>query len=297
MDFDGQTRDRLLSDCSLADAVRGLERRISRLFRGHDVVFGWLPRAAAQRKHFSRSVAGGLCEGQPAGSLLSGIRSSAGKRIAWNGGTGVAPQFRGRGIGKLLVQAAMDLYREREVDIATLEALDNNQRAIQLYQRFGYVVVDRLIFLQHHGAVTFPEPSKRFSIRAVSPPQVGQLDIYQRSAPWQAQWQSLTRNNGEALIVYDANGHTVGFALYRRRYDGQGSLKVIALHQCLAKPGHEDSESILLTALRELFSPLELDCHRTTHNLSQSNEIVCRVLRNVGFVTFVEQVHMQKQLR
>src|SRR6185503_17480629 len=71
-----------------------------------------------------------FCDGKPAGFLLNGIRSNAGKRVAWNGGTGVSPEFRGQGIGKLLVEAALELYAEQGVEIATLEALINNEAAI-----------------------------------------------------------------------------------------------------------------------------------------------------------------------
>jgi hypothetical protein len=35
--------------------------------------------------------------GNPAGFLLNGIRTNGGKKVAWNGGTGVDPEFRGSG--------------------------------------------------------------------------------------------------------------------------------------------------------------------------------------------------------
>src|SRR4026207_1760851 len=48
--------------------------------------------------------------GEPAGFLLNGMRNYAGRKVAWNGGTGVSPKFRGQGIGRLLVGAALELY-------------------------------------------------------------------------------------------------------------------------------------------------------------------------------------------
>src|ERR1700741_614928 len=102
-------------------------------------------------------------EGKPAGFLLNGIRTNEGRRVAWNGGTGVGFEFRGQGVGKVLVTAALDLYREQGVEVATLEALSTNQPAIALYQKCGYEVVDDLVFLEHQGPLL-----TRFSKRADS---------------------------------------------------------------------------------------------------------------------------------
>src|SRR6476469_5742177 len=100
-------------------------------------------------------------DGKPAGFLLSGIRTNNSKRVAWNGGTGVSPKFRGQGVGKGLVEAALKLYAEEAVDLATLEALSTNDAAIALYQKCGYETIDRLVFLEHQGPL-----SREFSNRA-----------------------------------------------------------------------------------------------------------------------------------
>ena len=51
-------------------------------------------------------------DGRPVGILLNGIRSIAGKRMAWNGGTAVVPRRRRSGVGKALLEAAIRIYRE-----------------------------------------------------------------------------------------------------------------------------------------------------------------------------------------
>src|SRR6185312_12789886 len=90
-------------------------------------------------------------EGKPAGFLLNGIRANEGRRVAWNGGTGVSREFRGQGLGKVLVKAALNLYAEEGVEVATLEALSTNDTAIALYEKCGYQIVDRLVFLERQG--------------------------------------------------------------------------------------------------------------------------------------------------
>jgi len=90
-------------------------------------------------------------EGRPVGFLLNAIRHHAGQVVAWNGGTGVIPQFRSQGVGRVLVAGALKIYAEAKVDCATLEAISTNAPAIALYKSCGYDAVDELTFLRHTG--------------------------------------------------------------------------------------------------------------------------------------------------
>lgn len=237
-------------------------------------------------------------DGKPAGFLLSGIRNNAGRRVAWNGGTGVSPEFRGQGVGKVLVEAALKLYAAEGVSRATLEAISNNDVAIALYQKCGYEIIDRLTFLLYQGALAHGfsplGDADAYSIRFVPPASVATLKFYEAEVPWQAQWQSLTLNNGWGLIVSDASGDDVGYALYKKSFESDGRLMSIALYQCAAAPGRHDAENILARALQEAYAPLEAECRRLTHNLIKTNELVCRLLLEAGFTTFMEQVHMAR---
>lgn len=242
-----------------------------------------------------------FCGDTGAGLLLNGIRDHAGKRIAWNGGTGVAPEFRGKGVGKALVDAALALYEKEGVDYAMLEAISTNDAAIRLYRNCGYEVVGELIFLEHLGQL---EPSsivaklnQDYTARVVPLPLVGELEFYQTLTPWQAQWQSLVVNQGIGLIVSDAAGVAAGYALFRKQFDKAGNLAAIALHQCVAHPERDDAENIVGHILQQVFAPFEVPCRRFTHNFNKSNELVVRMLELAGFNTFIEQVLMIKTLR
>jgi len=291
---------RRLSACSFDDAVKiwnegfqgyfvdmtlSLDRYISRLQReGLSPEFSLLA----------------FSDGTPAGFLLNGIRTNPEPKVAWNGGTGVSPQFRGRGVGKALMRATVDLYKELGIRVATLEAVSENESAISLYQQFGYEVVDRLVFLNHEGELkegSFRQPSSQtYSAVQVAPYVVGELEFYQESAPWQGHWQSLIRQNGEALVVSNAAGTAVGYALYKKKRDEQGRITEIALHQCVAIPG-ADTEAIIGCALRSLYAPLKLDCTRSTYNFNKSNEAVITMLIEAGFKSFIEQVHMVRTFK
>jgi ribosomal protein S18 acetylase RimI-like enzyme len=287
-----------LSDCSFADAVKIWNEG----FQGYFVdmtmsLDGYLARLRREGLSPEFSLLA-FCDGKPAGFLLNGITKNAELKVAWNGGTGVSPQLRGQGVGKVLMAATFDLYREHGVDVAMLEAINENRPAIAFYEKFGYEIIDRLIFLEHKGRLderAFGRiRSQSYSAQRVAPYAVGKLEFYQELAPWQAHWQSVTRNNGEALIVSDAYGAAVGYALYQKKYDEQGRTINIALYQCVALPG-VDAEAVISCALQTVYAPLELECERSTYNFSKANEVVRMMLVKAGFTSFIEQVHMVRR--
>ncbi|MCU1265872.1 MAG: hypothetical protein JWM21_2190 [Acidobacteria bacterium] len=295
MDSAATVEIRPLSECSFEDAVRiwnkGFQGYFVDMTMSLDAYLARLQREGLSPE-FSMVA---FSEGRPAGFLLNGIRMDAGRKVAWNGGTGVSPEFRGRGIGKALLRAAFDLYIAQGVERATLEAISENQQAISLYQQFGYEIFERLISLKREGSLSEPAfhhpDSQAYSARRVAPFDVGQLEFYQQLEPWQTHWQSLARNNGEALIVSDRNGAAVGYALFRKKRDEQERTLDIALYQCVSVPG-PDAKATIACALQSVYAPLELACGRSTYNFSKGNDAVVGMLTETGFTHFIEQVHM-----
>jgi len=236
-------------------------------------------------------------EGRPVGFLMNAIRHHAGQLVAWNGGTGVIPEFRSQGVGRVLVAGALKIYAEAKVDYATLEAISTNEPAIALYKSCGYDAVDELTFLQHTGKLDIPFDSADYVVEEVTPGHVSQTSFYDACVPWQAHWQSVNDNCGQAIIVYDTAHSPIGYALFRKQFEDDGDLKAITLHQCVAAPSRPDHANIISCALSYLFSPLSVDCLRSTHNFKKSNQVAMDLLKRAGFKTFVEQVWMKKVLK
>lgn len=51
----------------------------------------------------------------------------------------VAPSFRGRGVGRALLERAIAIAREKGAERLVLEVRESNGAAIRLYERFGFV--------------------------------------------------------------------------------------------------------------------------------------------------------------
>jgi predicted GNAT family acetyltransferase len=231
-------------------------------------------------------------QNRPVGFLLNSFRLSRDKKIAWNGGTGVAPDMRGKGVGKALVAAAIEVYKSESVDIAFLEAIKGNDSAIALYKNNGYQVFDELTNLQSDRSTELMSTPSVYTVEEVQPAVVGALDFYYERSAWQTQWQSLAATCGEALIVRDRNGSPVAYALFRKKFNEQGKLLSIALCQCELDGERDDGNAIVSVVLNKVFPPGNY--RRTTYNFRKPNRLIIDILLDAGFTTYVEQVHMMK---
>ncbi|HEU4963204.1 MAG TPA: GNAT family N-acetyltransferase [Bacilli bacterium] len=238
-------------------------------------------------------------DGEPAGIVLSGLRTIDGQKIAWNGGTGVAARFRRTGVGKAMIAAALDIYREQEVDIATLEAIADNMRAIELYKQYGYEITDHLAFYSQEGRFD-RTPFHRADTEAYHvvrglAQDARHLPFYQTHAPWQTQWQSA--RDGESVIVHTADGAPIAYAVYVRRYNAAGQPVTISLMQLGwdSRRDDLDLDDVIRFALQQVFRP-ELEINRVVVNLTDSHLYVKEALLEAGFAVKTEQVNMVRIL-
>lgn len=227
------------------------------------------------------------------GFAINGFREMDGKKIAWNGGTGIKPEFRGQGIGKVLIEACLDVYREQGVDLALLEAVAQNERAIALYKKMGYEVFEELVFLQQNGAMTIDafHTNSNFEIVRGIPEDIQSLEFFQPIKAWQVQVPSC--KGAESIIVKKGN-EVLAYAVYQRMMDEKHNIQTIALNQCEIKESIDD-QKVADFILYHVFQPHH-KIKRMVRNLSKNNRLVYNTLLAAGFETLVEQVHMSNRL-
>ncbi|CAG7622748.1 hypothetical protein PAESOLCIP111_02440 [Paenibacillus solanacearum] len=285
---------RRLSQCTLEEALEAWNKGFEGYFIDATMTLdAFLARMASEGLSPALSVIA-FIDGKPSGIVLNGIRTIRGKRVSWNGGTGVAPAFRGQGLGKKLIQASLDIYREEQVNTATLEAIQANVPAIELYQRMGYCIVDRLAILQHKGMCELPaEELAPYTVVKAKPQELVRVPFYEPMTAWQTQWPSV--RDGESLILADSSGQEVAYCLYRRGFDASGAHVSTTLFQCEVKPDRPDRETLLRCALAHaLGSPRELT--RRAFNMLRGHDAV-RLLLGAGFEQTSEQVMMTRAIQ
>ncbi|SFI79117.1 GNAT family N-acetyltransferase [Thermoflavimicrobium dichotomicum] len=238
---------------------------------------------------------------QPVGIVLNGFRQIEGKKVAWNGGTGVAKAFRGQGIGKMLIEKCLEIYREQQVDIATLEAIETNQAAIALYQKMGYVIKDTLHFyslsqthLNHYAPVDLP-----YRIQKGLGKEIARLPLWNKWTPWQTQLDSLPE--AESVIVWNGQNQPIGYALFKEVTDENGKRVRTILYQCEIAPDVPDKKQLIRYLLSQVFNfhiysqyPLKpFSC--STFNLTTDADVL-EVLQEWGFQREMGQVWMERLL-
>lgn len=236
---------------------------------------------------------------EPVGLILSGVRNIDGKRIAWNGGTGVVPEYRRQGIGRKMMNACLDVYRNYDIDIAYLEAIVQNTSAIALYEQAGYHVQDHVTSYTRMGSLStkaFDSAGLREYTVVIGPPyEAARISFYRKFSPWQTQWPSVL--GGQSVILYDKSGHPAAYALYKCRVNDAGEIRSIALYQCEVKPDTADVKGTIRHLLREIYSPCDVDCRQLAVNIPRTNAEVERVLAEAGFTASVEQVLMSHKIK
>lgn len=166
-------------------------------------------------------------DGQLAGVGLLGVRESRG----WVAGMGVAPAWRGQGIGAQLLGRLLIGMRKASLRRAQLEVLEVNAPAIALYQRLGFVTQRKLDV--YHGALRrdgkHPQiaSDSRARIRAVGPRlALREFDAYHSVRPaWQRERPTIehVRNAVEGLGLWDG-ARLLAYVLFTRQQTGYALL-------------------------------------------------------------------------
>lgn len=237
--------------------------------------------------------------GKPVGIVRNGLRENAGRKVSWNGGTGVAKSVRGQGVGKRMMEKTIEQLKGAGVELATLEAVSENKAAIELYRKMGYEIVDEVDFMQLKGKVA-KHPEERESAQAIiikpaRPENAGSLDFYRHDFTWQTQWQSV--KDGEALIAYDVDGKAVGYAYFRKAKDETGQHIATTLYQCAADSSAADPKSVTARLISEVFENFSGEINRVAVNIPvEMNKFTHQVLSETGFQVTTKQVMMAKEL-
>jgi len=234
---------------------------------------------------------------EPIGIVKNGVRLINGYKVSWNGGTGVAKNYRSKGIGKLLIEKSLSIYQEEGVDVATLEAISQNESAIKLYEKFGYETTDHIEMLSLNG------PSKKsirqlpnFEIIKTIPQEIGGIPFYKAMNPWQTHWRNA--RDGEAIIVLDEFGEIAGYAYFKRMINDEFKHISTSIFQCEANPLRKDALEITEFLLASIYFDFSDDIRRTVLNVpTNRSKLTYQVLKDFGFETTVQQVYMTKKLK
>lgn len=223
----------------------------------------------------------------PVGIVLNGFREMDGKKIAWNGGTGISPDYRGQGVSRVLMEETNAIYERENVEVATLEAIKENKVAIALYEKHGYTITNKLLFLSGEYEAKVKEQAA-IHVETIRPEQLPYLFFYQEDVPWQCSWQS--NKQGEAKVFFNENNEAIGYMLYKIVWDMDGAIDHIVLYQLvLLENGKVEHIPHFIASITNHKVNL------ATVNFLASNPAASYLMEN-GLEVKTEQVQMKKKM-
>ena len=181
-----------------------------------------------------------VCDDRPAALALIARRDGAG----WVGGMAAVPEYRRRGLGAEALTAGLAALADRGGSVAWLEVIDQNRRALALYEKLGFEVVRDLVVWSLPARATDSPASRTIDassahawIRANRPAR----------EPWQRADESVAviGARGATLrgLVVDRDGQVAATALLR-----DGDAPAVEALQVLATDEQAAAQLLLAAA-------------------------------------------------
>lgn len=103
----------------------------------------WKNRFTIARVDWSLSF-GMFEEEKLVGFIINGIDNHNGRLTAYNTGTGILPEYRGKAIVDKLYAHAIPRLKEKGIEKCLLEVICENEKAIKVYERIGFRITRTL---------------------------------------------------------------------------------------------------------------------------------------------------------
>ncbi len=225
------------------------------------------------------------------GFTLIGLDELGGELTAFDAGTGIVPDFRGRGLAKAMFDHALPELRNQGVQRFLLEVLQQNEPAIKAYEKSGFEIIRELkCFAVETASLRSLDAEPDTEIRPIA---VETFRTLVSEADWVPSFENrftvhaAIPSHVTTLGAFD--GETcVGVVTYCRDLNWLLSLLVVREHR---------RRGIGRTLLRALAARIPENRSRLAAlNIDASDVGMQAFLSTVGFSPLVDQYEMQRRL-
>jgi len=170
----------------------------------------WRDRFKAARVDYNLCF-GAFAEGKLVGFIINGIDHFQGKKTAFNTGTGVVPKYRGNQLVDKIYDYAIPILKEHLVSHLALHVIDDNDRAVRVYERIGFNKLKKV----YNYSVNLAKEENATSLRSTSFDEIEKLDNpFHDTYPWDSTNEAM-RIAGEVYHFYvleNEENQIIGFA-------------------------------------------------------------------------------------
>lgn len=240
---------------------------------------------AAENIQLNLSI-GVVSAGKLVGLMLHAMNNTEGNVTVYNAGTGVVPEFRGKGIVASMYGVLLPKLQELGVETMLLEVILGNDSAIRAYEKMGYRVNRTLDSFK--GVVAVTTENKNLEVRDLVDLDWDCLKAFWTASPsWQASAQALD-NSRERLSVLGAyeDGELVGYVAF---YASIARIQQLAVAPNQRRKGVATK---LIEAMKTTAGSSEL----MINNVDQEAADVVAFLQRIGLNYRLSQFEMVKNL-
>lgn len=211
------------------------------------------------------------------GFMIIGMDTVDGKKIAFNTGTGVIEAYRGQKIVDKLYQHALPIYENEGIEIASLEVIQGNDRAIRVYERCGFKIEKSLRCFK--GDLTVENNDVEIQKTTMA-------EIFKINAPFQANYSWDFVNSGIILneasyhsYFINSNNETIGYFIINP------DTGMLAQFECLN--GNSDWNKIMM-GIAKVCNTVKMN------NVNNERTALVQTLIETGLDNFIDQYEMNR---
>ncbi len=216
--------------------------------------------------------------------ILHAVEFKNGVKTAYNAGTGVIPDFRGKKLTTALYSELINTLKEQAVEAIQLEVITENHPAIKAYENVGFQKKRTLHF---YNSDTGPALKKNTRVTPTDFKSTLDFNLYSDYTPsWPCQPSHLAAiKNQLACYAYQQDDLLQGYAVANLK---SGRIHFLGVHEQYRRQG------IGTALLKQLAEDAEKPL--TVLNVPSSATVVNRFLEKMTFEVKINQYEMKYAL-
>lgn len=272
-------------------SISELHQGFNTAFSDYVIPFKITPEAFYNRFFYKLNIQKELSpvviEDEVIGFIYHTINRYKGVQTLYNGGTGVHPDFRRKGLAEKMYEFILPQLVKTDAERIVLEVITTNERAINLYKKLGFNYLQTFKCFKWKNQIP-AHIDLEISIRKVNDfnPEkyAGLVDF---SSSFIDTFHQIPFNiKNEMLLEAVGNDKLLGFILFQPALGRISQLGIDKSHR------NQGIASILLHQARSLSEKKEL----TILNIPEEENEMIRFLENKGFVNELDQYEMELRL-
>lgn len=146
--------------------------------------------------------------------IMHGVRALDSKKIVYNAGTGVLPEYRGKGLVGKMYEFILPFLEQNHVNKLVLEVIENNSSAIRAYEKDGFSIYRKLLCFS--GKIRAEVRNVDICILPLNRLIWSEfLAFWDIQPSWQSYINSMDNSHVDSLGAF-IDGDLVGYVLYSK---------------------------------------------------------------------------------